>query len=80
VAGEQPEEPRRCDEYEFVVRLLPEAGVQPVRRRYREQPDVAAILGHQTDRLDRFGRNHAEGANLLADIAAVLLNPRLRTA
>ena len=35
------------------------AGVEPVGRGDREQADVAPVLGHQPDRLDRLGRDRA---------------------
>ena len=35
------------------------AGVEPVGRSDGEQADIAAILRHQPDRLDRFGRDRA---------------------
>ena len=35
------------------------AGVEPVGRGDGEQADVAAVLGHQADRLDRLGRDRA---------------------
>ena len=35
------------------------AGVEPVGRGDGEQPDVAAVLGHEPDRLDRLRRDRA---------------------
>ena len=35
------------------------AGVEPVGRGDRQEADVAAVLRHQPDRLDRLGRDRA---------------------
>ena len=51
---------RACDEAALAraLRRGP-AGVEPVGRGDRQQPDVAAILRHQADRLDGLRRDRA---------------------
>ena len=59
--GEQPLDMRaRIDKAALAgaLRCRP-AGIEPVGGGDREEADVAAVLGHQPDRLDRFGRDRA---------------------
>ena len=60
-AGQQPFDVRaRVDQAALArAQCRGPAGVEPVGRGDGEQADVAAVLGHQPDRLDRFGRDRA---------------------
>ena len=59
--GEQPLDVRaRADEAALAGALRGgPAGVEPVGRGHRQQADVAAVLGHEADRLDRLRRDRA---------------------
>ena len=60
-AGEQPLDMRAGVHETALARPARRgpAGIETVRRRDGQEPDVAAILRHQADGLDRFGRDRA---------------------
>src|ERR1044072_4165520 len=51
------------------------ASIEAIGRRYRKQPDVAAILGHQACRLNRFRRNRSRISNDHLRIGSGLAKP-----